>query len=992
MKIIWFAFALHLIFLSSVFDIYFTTPIVHGIPFEHNVFLPPAKRLVLFVADGMRADTFYHLTANETKAPFLRNIIEKTGTWGVSHTRVPTESRPGHVAIIAGLYEDPSAITKGWQENPVEFDSVFNRSTFTWAWGSPDILPMFSKASGDRMWTEMYAAEDQDFSGGHKSTSWLDDWVFTKFEDFMRHKALRETYHSKRIHRSGIVFFLHLLAMDTAGHTFKPHSWEYQRNIELINNGLQKVVGLVEDFYGHDGKTAYILTADHGMTDWGSHGAGDASETQTPVVAWGAGVPQVMPSDSTACSKESQGWPEVDDQGWNLSGLCRHDTWQADIAPLMATLIGVPIPVNSVGYLRRSYLDLGAKEMAQAAFTNARQMLSQHTHRRALMEQPWGCDSEGGQQKGWLCTLINWLPSFYWPYPQLPPQDEIYRLASISNHIEAGNYVQAVAESDQLFTLASSGLEYHHRYHKGLLLTTTSLSFIAWILLLLMLIMGGHLDHIWGAICGWEVKLSLDIPMALLSTCMGFYLFVLASPVQYYVYCLLPFALWWGVARLVSNWSTNRRAWTSGERRLDKWSMLSSALLVAAYWIGIEILVLSFFHRWLLSLGMVGLALLPFTRVRPKADTSKSFYWAASCFVLGVFPLMPIVGKEVDTALVTMASLLFVTVGMLASLFHGGALTMAPGGRLNPGYLSSALATQWPLWVQVALLLPLATWNLGKADESFNQNQGLPLMCQVMSWTLSGLSIGLPLAMRHTLSLPRTPLRGISQQLLCIALALAVPYILLSVNHEGFFLLALVINLHAWVLVEVNMNTHQATSKQVSWDNLRISYTFVFLIITSFFGTGNMASINSFDPAWVRRFLSVFSPHVMGALILAKTCIPFLLVSCAFRAVNVLLKTQTKQLFLIVLALSDACGLHFLHLVKDKGSWLDIGSSLSHFIIQETMVVFLLLLYALSCSCVPSIPFTNTLHTVLSDSVCRSSRSFDEESQGPSWTQKNKRS
>lgn len=65
---------------------------------------------------------------------------------------------------------------------------------------------------------------------------------------------------------------------------------EYIRNIATVDDGIQEVVQLLEEFYQHDNRTAYIVTADHGMTDWGSHGAGHPSETLTPLVAWGAGI------------------------------------------------------------------------------------------------------------------------------------------------------------------------------------------------------------------------------------------------------------------------------------------------------------------------------------------------------------------------------------------------------------------------------------------------------------------------------------------------------------------------------------------------------------------------------------------------------------------------------------------------------------------------------------------------------------------------------
>uniref|UniRef100_A0A7N5ZVB8 GPI ethanolamine phosphate transferase 1 n=1 Tax=Anabas testudineus TaxID=64144 RepID=A0A7N5ZVB8_ANATE len=360
----------HVVFFLSIFDIYFTSPLVHGMTPWATPLEPPASRLVLVVADGLRADSlFTPLNNGSSRTSYLRRVIEERGTWGVSHTRVPTESRPGHVALIAGFYEDVSAVAKGWKENPVEFDSVFNESRHTWCWGSPDILPMFAKgASGDHVYTYTYPAEEEDFASTDASK--LDTWVFTQVKSFFQSAKSNSSLKASLLEDKNI-FFLHLLGIDTNGHAHRPMSQEYLDNIGLVDSGVAETVALIEDFFGYDGRTAYVFTSDHGMTNWGSHGAGHPSETLTPLVVWGAGV------NHAQRVTEPQPYTDGYLQDWKLEHIRRNDVSQADIAPLMASLIGVPIPVNSVGLLPLSYLNNTDRFKAESMYTNAFQVLEQ---------------------------------------------------------------------------------------------------------------------------------------------------------------------------------------------------------------------------------------------------------------------------------------------------------------------------------------------------------------------------------------------------------------------------------------------------------------------------------------------------------------------------------------------------------------------------------------------------------------------------------------
>lgn len=38
----------------------------------------------------------------------------------------------------------------------------------------------------------------------------------------------------------------------------------------MVDEGIKKMEQLIEAYFNNDGQTAYVMTADHGMTDWGA--------------------------------------------------------------------------------------------------------------------------------------------------------------------------------------------------------------------------------------------------------------------------------------------------------------------------------------------------------------------------------------------------------------------------------------------------------------------------------------------------------------------------------------------------------------------------------------------------------------------------------------------------------------------------------------------------------------------------------------------------
>lgn len=563
---------------------------------------------------------------------------------------------------------------------------------------------------------------------------------------------------------------------------------------------------------------------------------------------------------------------------------------QAQIAPIMSALVGIAPPMNNIGILPLQYLNATTEYKAHAANSNALQLLAQFqalltTHRRGLFS------------------------SYLLSYNELNEAIIAQYLERTEKNMQSGLYEEAIKDNYNIMQLALKGIDYYQGYYRRPLQLCTTATFICWIIYCLQLLLGQRqlVKHFHD-----RLTVTFKQKLCLLIVCV--LLLLQHVPLVIAFYLLLPLLVW---LLLVQKQGISLLPLM---RAMPLIQLL--ALVLCA-----ELFVYSFFERKLISLSFLIYSLVINLRAFPTKN-AKFYIWLALSLVLVTFPLLPPTVGYTNTWLLLL--------GMLVTL-------------LRPFVVKSHI--HWHITVPAVICLINALlvsyWHA--------QQRGVPFVSHALSWCFLLYTFAL-IVFRRTIVL--------KQRIELLFFLLTSLYTLLCTSYESLFIVMLASELMLTLAVQpmqlplsqrVNDCFKQykqgamaqqplaVNSPQQLQAALKLSFTILLYTLFSFFGTGNIASVSSFDPNIVRCFLSTFAPFIIMSLVILKLIIPVVLNITIIYGMSTFARANEQAIFICLMLICDVMGLNFLFLVKNEGSWLEIGTSISHFVIMEVTTVVLVI-------------------------------------------------
>ena len=318
--------------------------------FPHKAFLPglatwptdwsgpihaaPFDKVIFMVVDALRSDFVY---SSDSQFLFTQSLIRAGAAVPFDgHASPPTITMPRIKAITTGSVPSFLDVVLNFAESDTTSTLAHQDSWLAQSKAKPGTkLVMY----GDDTWLKLFPGF---FDRADGTTSFFVSDFTEVDQNVTRHVPV------ELAQPDWSVMVLHYLGLDHIGHKSGPRSINMapkQREMDAI----------VEDIYHAMEKSAHlkssllILCGDHGMNEAGNHGGSSSGEVNTALTFISPKFQAVYKGfDSPrASTSEYSFYDKVE---------------QSDIAPTLASLLGFPIPLNSLGIVIPTLLELWPQE------------------------------------------------------------------------------------------------------------------------------------------------------------------------------------------------------------------------------------------------------------------------------------------------------------------------------------------------------------------------------------------------------------------------------------------------------------------------------------------------------------------------------------------------------------------------------------------------------------------------------------------------------
>ncbi|OQD60587.1 hypothetical protein PENPOL_c022G09381 [Penicillium polonicum] len=306
-------------------------------------------KVIFMVVDALRSDFVY---SNDSGFLFTQSLIRSGAALPfTAYASAPTVTMPRLKAITTGSVPSFLDVILNIAESDTTSTLAYQDTWLAQLKATGGRLVMY----GDDTWLKLFPGM---FDRADGTTSFFVS-DFTEVD----HNVTRHVP-NELAQDDWSALIMHYLGLDHIGHKAGPKSPFMIPKQHEMDSVVTEIYTAMQQ-QDHLQSTLFVLCGDHGMNEAGNHGGSSAGETSPALLFMSPKF------EALGGRRESPVEPSDDMQYYRT-------VEQADIAPTLAGLLGIPIPLNSLGVFIPELLEMWdhGSHRLQILYQNAEQLLN----------------------------------------------------------------------------------------------------------------------------------------------------------------------------------------------------------------------------------------------------------------------------------------------------------------------------------------------------------------------------------------------------------------------------------------------------------------------------------------------------------------------------------------------------------------------------------------------------------------------------------------